>query len=178
MPSGASGTGGAGRARPGQGAKRPSLRLDRRAGRLLIGAAMGQGLARIKGGHAVLALVLMTLLCRALVPAGYMVETTNQGVRIEICTSRGLSDRVIDPAMGAMGLAGDAADGSEDGAGREASPCVFAATPPLAEPVAFALGTWASYASPAPASAQARAQLFDRGLFAPPPWATGPPLHV
>lgn len=137
---------------------------------------MGWGMNRLRGARVFVALVLVTLLFRALVPTGYMVEASEaEGVRIAICTNQGFAEMIVDPSTGAMRLASDVSDDPEDDEPRPAAPCVFAGGLQVAPPDDGVHIEAVVYDGPTPRSAHARADLFDRGLFAPPPWSTGPP---
>ena len=137
------------------------------------------GMNRLKGARAFVALALVAVLFRALVPAGYMVESSEtEGVRIAICTNQGFTEMVVDPSTGAMRLASDLSDDPDEDERAPAAPCLFASGLQLAPSEGGGAFDVVIYDGPAPRSAHALAELFDRGLFAPPPWSTGPPLTL
>lgn len=118
------------------------------------------------------------MLVRALVPAGYMFAPTTDGryITVTLCSGHGAVDAVVDIATGAI-VDGDASKGDTPAKARGDTPCVFAAAAPLADAVT-------PQAIDAPnqtiIAARVRSASFapGRGLAAPPPWATGPPITV
>jgi hypothetical protein len=113
------------------------------------------------------ALAFLALAFAILVPPGFMTtsEASGQGFAIVICTGHGPLQ--LDPS----------ADHKAPGKSKAGSACPFSAnvTPPL--PPAIAVGV-----HPAPfgvvASAAVSKQTPGRGLAAPPPPATGPPVLI
>lgn len=123
---------------------------------------------------AVLAFVAIAM--RALIPAGYMVSSADDGrfVSIVLCSGH---QAVLDLDSGHLVDQGQT-PGDEGRSGKNADlPCVFAAAAHLSTPEA-------SLAAPAPLPAYAERThepmivAPGRGLAAPPPWATGPPLTL
>ncbi len=123
-------------------------------------------------------LALVAVLARALVPAGYMLAPAADGrfVAITLCSGYGPVESLLDLTTGALSKPDS---GQEDNSPSEPpgahGPCVFAAmaslsTPQDAAPIEGAHG----YAFAAPGRAGETAP--GRGLAAPPPWSTGPPL--
>lgn len=123
---------------------------------------------------AVLAFVAIAM--RALVPAGYMVANTGDGrfVSIVLCSGH---EAVLDLDSGEIVDHSQAPANQNESGKNFDTPCVFAAAAHLSVPEA-------SPAVSAPLSVYAEhAHEFltvapGRGLAAPPPWATGPPLTV
>jgi hypothetical protein len=111
-----------------------------------------------------LILALLALWMQVLVPAGFMVSTTDGNPNIVICTGHGALD------LADHDHSGKAPQSKAD------APCVFAGhglateTP---EPMRVAAPVYAYAASPAPAFEQSAP---GRGLAAPPPPSRGPPL--
>ena len=121
------------------------------------------GLAQVL---AVLAFIAIAV--RAVVPAGYMVGSDGQSQQVTIYLCSG-HEAVLDLSKGQTPQRQDGSD--------QSAPCVFAAAAHFAPPVAFveapapsAYGSTAHY--------QVAAIAPGRGLAAPPPWATGPPLSA
>lgn len=134
---------------------------------------------RMRGASPVLALLACALLLRVLVPAGWMPVAHDGVLRLEPCPAwkppaRAQAVRHA-PAHTPHGAIGEAGDDSSHGGGSSDQPCAFAG---LSSPLAQA-----DIAS-AIASVPARALLpiphllvgIGRGLAAPPPPSTGPPL--
>ncbi len=126
------------------------------------------------------AIALLAMLVRAVVPAGYMLAEaeTAQGryLTVQLCEghSRGSVARVIDLDTGKQVNAPET--GKTGGKDRPA-PCVFAAAPAAAMPVAIAepAGFAASYDIDFAVVSDARP---GRGMSAPPPPSTGPPTSI
>jgi hypothetical protein len=137
---------------------------------------------------AALTVTLVALLLRALVPAGFMLATDAraEGVVITICTGNGMQSHAVLRADGTMQSVADPAvqgDGPDTGTGEaqghQHAPCVFAALAQLPA------GTDApALVNPlAQADTAVPPQTFSpvapgRGLAAPPPPATAPPLQL
>ncbi|RYD49673.1 MAG: hypothetical protein EOP60_13345 [Sphingomonadales bacterium] len=117
---------------------------------------------------------LLLLACALLlkVPAGWMPEASARGVTIGWCNG-------VDPAAMAEGKAlleralADRSTPKHETSGDQ--PCPFAAA---AQPIATsdALPVLAPIAAPVPVFVPVLAAIPGRGLAAPPPFATGPPL--
>jgi hypothetical protein len=128
------------------------------------------------------ALLGAALLLRALVPAGWMPAQAGGGPAITLCApgSPDGDPRALAAAnavfQAALGDHGQSPDDSHDGLG--AKPCTFAGLTPLAPPSvpdALAHPPAADAAATFPPSLRA---AVGRGLPAPPPPATGPPLRA
>ncbi|MFZ4604079.1 MAG: hypothetical protein ACOYM8_16660 [Caulobacterales bacterium] len=138
-------------------------------------------IGRAKSGimRALALLAFAALLTRALVPAGYMIAPSASAgsVLVTFCSEHG-GELVVDLATGALSPAKATKNESgEKKAGKAQPPCVFATAAPLAPPEA-AVGILAR-ASAFDAAPPAPLGLAPgRGLAAPPPWATGPPLSI
>lgn len=142
-------------------------------------------LARLRHANlSLLALIGAALLVRALVPAGWMPTRTADGLVIELCSGRtpGGDPQQLRAAQALLdaALAGTAQSQNEDHKGKSDTsdqPCVFAglahAAPPAAAP---------EPPMPAPQALAIRPlallAAIGRGLPAPPPPATGPPLNA
>lgn len=112
-----------------------------------------------------LALAVLAISLRALVPAGYMPSGGAQGPMLVICTSEGA--KVVsghDPGV--------PQDGSQAAHGEH---CVFAGGAVVAPPVVLATAVAAFAPAESLAPAIPRDVVPGRGLAAPPPPATGPP---
>lgn len=142
---------------------------------------MHRGIARVRSSPVGL-LLACALLLRALIPAGWM-PAAGQGLTIEICADGAGG---ADPAFAAAAqrqfreALGPAADRQGDGHGADhpgkSEPCAFAG-------LAFAwTGAGEGPMLPPPAAedpaprAVPQAVSVGRGLAAPPPPSTGPPL--
>lgn len=120
------------------------------------------------------ALALLAMVVRALIPAGYMVAPAGQGrsVAVTLCSAHGAQTLFLDLDTGDFapkksGVPSKTAGGD--------APCVFAMASALAEPgtpaaLPAALPTGPTFV---PTSVWTSP---GRGLAAPPPWATGPPI--
>ena len=119
-------------------------------------------------------IVACALMLRIFVPAGWMPMTGADGLtRIQLCTGQGMVEAYIDRETGAI----HDKDPSKP-APKTDQPCSFAG-------LAFALDTPALPAIEAPrriaaigAIAHLAPAMPGRGLAAPPPPATGPPLTL
>ena len=116
----------------------------------------------------VLALVLLALLARAMIPAGWMPSMQGDRIAISICSGEGRQMMWLDKAGKVH-----KSDGSKE---HQDHPCAFASVTPAlnapvsAEPVLVA--TRASYAQ------TLFAVSIGQGLAAPPPPSTGPPVLI
>ena len=130
--------------------------------------------ARTGFAQVIAALAFIAIAMRAVVPAGYMVGLAEQGqlVSIELCSGHAAT---LDLESGRLVEPGQTPDDKQHGSDRTSdAPCVFAAvahlSAPEAQPEAQAPLLVAAQ------DYQALAIVPSRGLAAPPPWATGPPL--
>ena len=137
---------------------------------------------QLRGVHAsLLALIGAAILVRALVPAGWMPAHTADGFAIELCAGltpggdprdvRAARDLLTTALTGAAQQGGGHDDHPDPG---DPPPCTFAGLTPFAPPAAAA--PTAPLAAAIPALPFALAAAVGRGLPAPPPPATGPPL--
>jgi hypothetical protein len=150
---------------------RGGLALGRVDGRLVILTWM-RSVGRRLG-----AIALLAMLVRAIVPAGYMLaeaETPNgRYLVVQMCDDHRVAPQVIDLDTGKVVEASDPLNKSGGKAGD--APCVFAAaaqmTAPqtIAEPVVFQQRVAAVFIPAASVTP-------GRGIAAPPPPATGPPV--
>ncbi len=123
------------------------------------------------------AFALLAMVVRALLPPGYMVtgpSADGQFATVTLCSIHGPIEVQIDSATGAVRDEGGAPVNQDRSANGDV-PCVFAAVahlaPPTLAPVTILVEFSAEVAQVAPL------QLTPgRGLAAPPPWSTGPPL--
>jgi hypothetical protein len=131
--------------------------------------------------QALTAFALMAMVVRALVPAGYMFAPTqdHRFITVTLCSGHGPTELVMDLTTGAVVDPGSTNqnDAPSKNAPSADAPCVFAVAAalsapeqPASLPVVFRL---ASADLP-----RASAITPGRGLAAPPPWSTGPPLTV
>lgn len=126
-----------------------------------------------------LALIGCALLLRALVPAGWMPTRTADGFVLELCSGRmpGGTAPQVDAARALLdqALAGTADHREkQDGAAKD-QPCTFAGLVHAAPPPA-ALAQLPPVSLPVDLPPPALAAAVGRGLPAPPPPSTGPPL--
>lgn len=125
-----------------------------------------------------LLLALLALLGGAGVPRGWMPQASATGITLSLC-SAGLDGAARQQALAAAhALLADALDGADDGPDRPAPDdgCPFAAAPTPLLPIAAA----APVVTPDPIAEilpLPSAIAIGHGLAAPPPPATGPPLH-
>jgi hypothetical protein len=122
--------------------------------------------------HAWLALALVAVLVRGIVPAGYMLSTQGQGrtLAVALCGDAGAVHQIVLDV-------GDPREDDGRAPAKHDSPCVFAAAAQPAAPhapIALAAPLLLAQAPIVFAPAVAPGQ----GLAAPPPKATGPPLQV
>jgi hypothetical protein len=124
--------------------------------------------------HAFAALALLAMIVRAMVPAGFMLAPAQHGelLAVTLCSGHGAVEALIDLKTGALvekkGEAPQKSTASD-------APCVFAVTATLVAPEpSFSLNV--SFASVAAAPVRTVDVAPGRGLAAPPPWATGPPI--
>jgi len=118
------------------------------------------------------------MLVRAIVPAGYMLAEADtphgRYLVVQMCDGHGAA-QVVDLDTGAF-LDASKLPGKSDGK-TETSPCVFAASAPMAsppaavEPIVFQHAFAADFAV-------SRTVAPGRGIAAPPPPATGPPSLI
>lgn len=119
------------------------------------------------GSPVLFAIALLAIALRAVVPAGYMLSASDAGrIVVALCTGHGPQTTTM--ALGApQKPSGDSR--------RFEQPCAYAmaaeVAPPAATPVVVAAAREAM--SVAVASV---AVAPGRGLAAPPPWPTGPPV--
>ena len=122
---------------------------------------------------AVLLLAILALSVRIVVPQGYMVAQRGQGFSspIVLCTADGARTVFVDNQGGAT--SGPAQDHSGDV--HHDAPCIFAASAALASPDLFTVleGVRTVHLEDAPVPV---GQSPGRGLSAPPPPSTGPPI--
>lgn len=136
-------------------------------------------LARLRGANALLlALVGAALMARALVPAGWMPVGTAHGLTIELCSGRtpggdaqqlGAAQALLDAALAGTADHKGKSDASEQ-------PCAFAGLAHAAPPPAATPAPPAPLADAPEVPPFALVAAIGRGLTAPPPPATGPPL--
>lgn len=126
------------------------------------------------------AFALLAMVVRTLVPAGFMVAPADHGgfISLTLCSDQGATAAFIDLETGAIVHGDVAPDPSSPGkSSNDGGPCTFAgvatlAAPEVAPSVGVALGPFEV------ASVAIVRVAPGRGLAAPPPWSTGPPLTV
>ena len=126
-------------------------------------------------------LALLAVMVRAMTPAGYMMapsRDTSETAVIMLCTGQGYVATPVDLATGKVLTDVETQQRQHDRPGKapgDHTPCVFAAAGHLSSPEAVVAvmvslptttATWANTAVVTP----------GRGLAAPPPWSTGPPV--
>ncbi|MBT9445377.1 MAG: hypothetical protein IV086_06740 [Hyphomonadaceae bacterium] len=126
-----------------------------------------------------MAFALLALLLRILAPPGYMISSggaSGQKIAFTICSDFGMRQAVLD--LGTGDVVDESGPGERnDNAPSSDAPCVFAGVAALASPVA------SGFAEPALRPHLAEPQRIasvspGRGLAAPPPWPTGPPISI
>ena len=126
------------------------------------------------------ALALLAIAVRALVPAGYMLATAQDGrfIAVTLCSGHGAVDAVIDLTTGAV-VDADATKQNDipSNAPNPDAPCVFATMAALSAPEHPPAFTLVFQSAPAE-RVRDLAVAPGRGLAAPPPWSTGPPLAI
>lgn len=125
-----------------------------------------------------LALLGMALLLRALVPMGWMPAHAATGVAIELCSGRMPS--ASDPQLRAAQTLLDAAlagtaDSKDHGGKSKDQPCTFAGLTPVGGPPADIIDP-SPAAMPSALIPALHPTAIGRGLPAPPPPSTGPPV--
>jgi hypothetical protein len=122
-----------------------------------------------------MAIALIAMAIRALVPAGFMVAPDrDRWLVVTLCSGSGSTQTLLNLGAGAHDD-GERPANREQDSGVHQAPCVFAAVAHLAAPVGLA-----DVVRPKPivapiAIASSHWVAIGRGLAAPPPWATGPP---
>ncbi|MFC3173089.1 hypothetical protein ACFOD9_02370 [Novosphingobium bradum] len=127
----------------------------------------------LRSSRALVALLLAVLLAgRMVVPTGWMPVRTGEGFAIMLCSGSGAGQAWVDTA-------GKLHQGHKpEGKSEAKDPCPYGAiSAPAALPAAPQLAALAPVPSPAPAPALPGVAV-GRGLAAPPPPATGPPLSA
>lgn len=113
-------------------------------------------------------LVALALFVRAVVPGGWMLESAERSVTLTLCAdASGTPKQVVVPLGGKH-------DASKDQAGKH-SPCAFAGMAAALDP-AFASADLLSPATEPVRQPAALSVAIGRGLAAPPPPQTGPPV--
>ncbi|KQX20892.1 MULTISPECIES: hypothetical protein [unclassified Sphingomonas] len=133
----------------------------------MSGAGFDRGRA---GGRIALAFVVAALFMRLLVPAGWM-PASERGLAITLCTGTGAQQAWVD-GQGKIHK-------GKPGEGRADHPCVFAGFAALLDlPSAIDLPAGPQpFATALPVFA-GTAVAIGRGLAAPPPPSTGPPIRL
>ncbi len=128
--------------------------------------------------RALAAFAFLAMAVRAIVPAGYMLAAapTETGlVTVTLCSVHGAVQVQVDTETGAII---DPAQNNQPAPEQDTGdnpPCVFATAAALAAPETAPLPLAAAYGAE-PAVAATVEVAPGRGLAAPPPWSTGPPL--
>jgi hypothetical protein len=121
-------------------------------------------------------LAFVAIAVRALVPGGYMLGPSDDGRTLAIVLCSG-HEAFIDLRTGQLVDAAPPSRNQDNSDQRGDAPCVFAVSAEFATPTH-------ALASPPTFTASQEAPTFlpmvtpRRGLAAPPPWATGPPLTL
>ena len=126
--------------------------------------------------RAFVALALLAMLVRALIPQGYMLSAPQDGqlVSIQICSGVETTHALLDLKTGAIIEHGGGNKPAPETQKKTDAPCVFAAIAHLAEPpTPVLLGGLIAAVQPTAFALFAVAP--GLGLAAPPPWSTGPP---
>jgi hypothetical protein len=123
-----------------------------------------------------LAFALIAMSIRAAVPVGFMLTPDqDRWIVVTMCSGSGLMQMALNLETGEH-RNGEAPTGDEDGATLHHVPCMFAAAATLAPPELASEVARPRLAFPDNAPALSRLVGIGRGLAAPPPWATGPPI--
>jgi len=119
------------------------------------------------------ALAFIAIAVRALIPSGYMVGPSEDGRILPIVLCSG-HEAYLDRTTGQL-VEGGAPLGDDSPSKQASAPCVFAVSAHFAAPEPIAEPALAQvHGDDAPALRPV--SVPGRGLAAPPPWATGPPL--
>ena len=122
-------------------------------------------------------LTLTVLFARALVPTGYMLDTADPaGIRIQLCSSQGFTEIVVHPATGLIWGDQGSAEGAPHQDAEPPQSCGFAISGHMAGPISNLGVQPVVYEPMTPQSAKAHLVVSGRGLLAPPPFPTGPPI--
>jgi hypothetical protein len=123
-----------------------------------------------------LALVAMSV--RVVVPAGFMlVADPDRWVTMTVCAGTGPMQLSVNLSTGEHRAADDSGHDDPKPSAHHA-PCLFAATAPLAALPLFCVDVGPAVKVEAPTLIFPYEVAVGRGLAAPPPWATGPPLTL
>lgn len=125
---------------------------------------MGRGDLLARWKTAGLTLALFALVFQALLPPGYMLAPTGDGIAITLCSGRAVS----------VDLSGD----KHAPAQQSDAPCAFAVMAHASAPTpALVVAAPRNEAFVAFVPSQ-RSGVASLAIAAPPPWATGPPLSI
>lgn len=125
--------------------------------------------AALNGNRALAAMLLAAaLFVRALVPTGYMAAPDARSITVTICADASGSPRQVQVPLGEKH---DAGQDHQD----KHSPCAFAGMAAATPAAPVLLAALAPVAAPA-APFAAQVVAIGRGLAAPPPPQTGPPI--
>lgn len=125
-----------------------------------------------------MALALIAIAIRAVVPVGFMLSASpDRWIVVTMCSGAGPMQMALNLETGEH-REGEAPSHEDPSKAVHHAPCVFAAAATPAPPASVAI-----LAPPIEIFAEATRTFPEsvsvgRGLAAPPPWATGPPLHL
>lgn len=121
-------------------------------------------------------LALLAMAIRAAVPAGFMLAPDqDRWVVVTLCSGPGPMPLALNLDTGEQ-REGALPTGDQEDAGDAHGVCVFAAAGALSPPAATAELSRPALAAASRAPAVFPFVTIGRGLAAPPPWATGPPI--
>ncbi|MEQ1754986.1 MAG: DUF2946 family protein [Micropepsaceae bacterium] len=128
----------------------------------------------LRSSRVLRALVLLAFAVRAIIPSGYMINSTPEsGVMVVLCSAHGLLAAKVDPVTGEVSFEKKAPSNHSD---KDDAPCAFSAIAKVAPPSTnFVFDAPRELAALVPLPSQGAAP--GRGLTAPPPPSTGPPAH-
>jgi hypothetical protein len=138
------------------------------------------GFTRLRTGpfRLLMALALIAIAIRAVVPVGLMLSASpDRWIVVTMCSGAGPMQMALNLETGEH-REGEAPTHDDQGKAVHHAPCVFAAAATPAPPASVAIlaAPIQVYAAALPAFSESVS--VGRGLAAPPPWATGPPIHL
>lgn len=117
-----------------------------------------------------LAFIALALLMRIAFPSGWMPSFADGAVQISVCSGNGQTVMWLDKS-------GKTHKSDPSGEGHENTPCTFASVGP-ALPVPFAVRAFPQLIERVAYAGYAETVSVGRGLAAPPPPQTGPPILI
>lgn len=121
---------------------------------------------------------LIAMAIRAAVPVGFMLSADpDRWIVVTMCSGTGPMQMALNLETGEH-REGEAPAHEDQGKAVHHAPCVFAAAATPAPPASVAIFAPPIQVFAAALPAFPESVAVGRGLAAPPPWATGPPIHL